>query len=792
MKNSPLDFLSQLGVSGDTPSRNKSHNVSINRSTNNNNNYYDSNNKNNKNNKNDHDIDNDYEKDPGFLEHFGVLVEEFKRISTTVPEGYYVASKRFKLNMFYFLSEEKKKSSTPRGEVYRSVRVHCRVDGCARTNSYNGNTSPEMISHLQLHYHTILQELDGHSSSYVLPLVSNSVVARAAVLSSLVCNVPRSYHNSNLFALMFQSIVYSFVHQLEAVNIATDEIWKIAREFRPGKLSPYTFNKVKGEVNLEGRAAVKDAVSSAPFIHYGTDGWDQSGRHFQALIASGIAMKNGLAIPFEYLLGLSLFPPECNHGGPVAAEIVEDVLEEFGLLEKKSDLVSAFVCDSAPVNLSMLESNGLKHFQFVPCSGHLQNNVIKNAAVSVPVIFDFLAGLRSFISLLSNNSRFCQALALECASRRLPFSKLIRDMDVRWTSTHSMLMRFYELWDVIRAVLKTVSSPLTAVTKKVSTNAKLHLDEFNFLAKFMDDSRNRRYFNNLYVVFDLATGCINRVQRRFAGVADLFYTICCIFHQIKWNVRNKLEQPCQATFQNLNSFVAFHPINDFEFALLAQYFYRFNVDVSVLSNFDSRPIGMHRGAKFDPSIRLSTPVRITTVSSDVSTFLALVSSTSSSFSCSTSLALVSSSQSESDVTVSKNVTKRRKAASTSPVVSAIPSISSAPVEASSCRSSSLAVSSSPSSTILSSSCVNATPMQSMRKKGVKRRAPTPINAPNDVNPASDPLINAPNDVNTASDPLNNPPSNSMNNPPSSSMNNPPSNSMNNPPSNSATKIGKTH
>src|SRR3989338_2652432 len=107
MKNSPLDFLSQLGVSGDTPSRNKSHNVSINRSTNNNNNYYDSNNKNNKNNKNDHDIDNDYEKDPGFLEHFGVLVEEFKRISTTVPEGYYVASKRFKLNMFYFLSEEK-------------------------------------------------------------------------------------------------------------------------------------------------------------------------------------------------------------------------------------------------------------------------------------------------------------------------------------------------------------------------------------------------------------------------------------------------------------------------------------------------------------------------------------------------------------------------------------------------------------------------------------------------------------------------------------------------------------
>jgi hypothetical protein len=177
-------------------------------------------------------------------------------------------------------------------------------------------------------------------------------------------------------------------------------------------------------------------------------------------IWSGYAKEDYLSVVVHYVsvdwelekrvIGFKLI--DCSHSGVNIAERVEDVVSQFGLIDKvfsitldnassnasaMSRLIPKFVGylgpDPEPLDNANDNLRGLLHQR---CACHIINLIVKSGLKRIKV---YLEAFRSAISFLKSSNQRITQFHNFCIVKNVRPRKFNLDMDVRWNSTYLML-----------------------------------------------------------------------------------------------------------------------------------------------------------------------------------------------------------------------------------------------------------------------------------------------------------------------------------------------------------------
>jgi hypothetical protein len=155
------------------------------------------------------------------------------------------------------------------------------------------------------------------------------------------------------------------------------------------------------------------------------DGWSEGNTHYIAVFAC--FPKNSVT---KTIL-LAIAPPfdEENYDAPSHKSFIVDVLDLF---EKKTENVLFLVGDNAPVNKSLSDLLGIP---FIGCASHRFNLACKRYLIPYEETLQNINTLMVSLRTIKKAGKLRKATNLEPIKRNV----------TRWSSTYSMLKRFFEL-----------------------------------------------------------------------------------------------------------------------------------------------------------------------------------------------------------------------------------------------------------------------------------------------------------------------------------------------------------
>ena len=226
--------------------------------------------------------------------------------------------------------------------------------------------------------------------------------ARAAVLFSIVENVPIASLNSKLILTWYSAMVLSAAQSFVVLDkVNKDFVHAIARA-RVDNISPYTSHKVSVEFAGIAEKCLRARLKSAVAVHLASDGWEHFGHHFLGVLAFLVEAVDGVLVRNVYCLGLPYFNNLETHDAEFLACILDSLVHRFGLLS--STVPRVYLTDSARVNLASIRySQFLRSSVFFPCALHMTSNCMKAGILFVPDADKRIMLVRKFVGTLSNH-----------------------------------------------------------------------------------------------------------------------------------------------------------------------------------------------------------------------------------------------------------------------------------------------------------------------------------------------------------------------------------------------------
>ena len=155
------------------------------------------------------------------------------------------------------------------------------------------------------------------------------------------------------------------------------------------------------------------------------DGWSKFGHGYIGVVVTFIT-KGWKRVT----LAIDTIPFDESHTAPAQAELLQNVLEEWGLV-----LPFKFLTTDSASNMTAMETY-LDEAEMIKCLNHVLQLVIKDEVLEKPQIKELIERIKKFVNYASNSillSADCRKAAEEIGMKYRQFTQ---DVPTRWNSTH--------------------------------------------------------------------------------------------------------------------------------------------------------------------------------------------------------------------------------------------------------------------------------------------------------------------------------------------------------------------
>ncbi|ROL48291.1 Zinc finger BED domain-containing protein 1 [Anabarilius grahami] len=205
------------------------------------------------------------------------------------------------------------------------------------------------------------------------------------------------------------------------------------RQFLTETAIPRLYDEVKRDVLLSLSSAQRVSVSCDAWTSRATQSYVTITCHYISPQWELVSHVLQTRVMFE------------NHTGANIADLLNDVMHEWGIKDKDPVLVT----DSASNMAVAAELAKLVH---VRCFAHCLN-LAAQRALKLPKVSRLLGRVRSITTFFRKSTIACHVLHEKQKVLGLPEHKLMTDVCTRWNSAHDMLERFVEQQPAICAAL---------------------------------------------------------------------------------------------------------------------------------------------------------------------------------------------------------------------------------------------------------------------------------------------------------------------------------------------------
>ena len=249
-------------------------------------------------------------------------------------------------------------------------------------------------------------------------------------------------------------------------------------------ISVTTLMKYLRRVTLKVEEVIRNSLPSKFGLIL--DGWSEGSRHYIAIFAC--YDHNGKAdTPL-----LAIAPPfdEQNYGADSHVAFIGDVL---GLFSKSFGNLTYMVADNAPVNKSIADKIGIP---MIGCASHRFNLACKIYLEPYEPVLSKVDKLMSTLRTIKQAGKLRTKTDLEPIKRNV----------TRWSSTHRMLKRFFELIDFIDTEDGILAEFIPNAVEQIQLKKIMaDLDQLDCLTTHLQDSE--KDLQDVRLMFD---ACIER------------------------------------------------------------------------------------------------------------------------------------------------------------------------------------------------------------------------------------------------------------------------------------------